>query len=368
MKIAILSNKSKPLGDPLGEDFEKFIVLLINGLNEEQNNLSVFASINSILDIQFHPLNSDAIDWGFQQDCNLEFKNFIDHQHAYSEALNFIQDQDHDLILNFTDHPWPILNGRFLNTPLITVLNTPPTAALQSAVKLNQHKGIYFICSSYYLQSIWAPHSQISEVIPSGIDVNLHSFSNVTEENRAIWMGDIERGTGLEDALLACKQNYWNLCIIGEIKDQKYLDYIIEPYLDEETFILDPEKDSLTCENYLKRAEVALFTQEKYNTAELILKCLAYGMPVATYPMNSLKEFLPEGIGKQTTAENIAELAHIGKTVLKNPRRNCRGFVEEHFASQKQAKYFSEFINKIVQSEQSKKENAKKLVQKKSLP
>lgn len=361
MKIAILANNGQPLNENSENPLEIFLKQLLGDLLKAEHEVSVFADKDSSIYEGFFALNAGAIDWKHQKNQSTEFKTFIENQHAYNEVFNFIEETGYDVILNFTDHPWPIFNGRFLDSPMITVLNNSPSPELQSAVKLNQVPGSYFMCTSYHFQSEWSAHSQINDIIPLGIDVDSQNFSKVTEENRAVWRGDIKRDTGLEDALQVCKQNYWNLCIIGEIKNQEYFDYIIKPYLKREDIHLHPDKDALTCENYLSHAEVSLITQDTPATVDFTLKSLAHGTPVAAYPISSIKEYLPEGIGKQTQNTNIAELAYAGKITRNYARLDCRNFIESYYSTDKQVEKFRAFLKRIVEYEKPVKEISEKL-------
>ena len=352
MKIAIIGHSAKPITEHSQGYLEMFTYNLIVGLLEEGMDVTLFAKHGSVVPCELYTFNFNSIDWSFDDTItpeeSLKEKKFAEEQHAYFEVFNIIRESSFAVVHNISLHQIPIFTAQFLPISTLTSLHTAPLALLQSSIKLNQDRKNYYATVSHELKSIWSPHTRIDDVIYNGIDENRWKFYKHVEEKQAVWIADVTRANKLVDVIQACNELGWRLWIIGNIPNEAYYTYIIEPLLSDTIEYLG-DLDAEESMKYQKRSHVMVLTKSAPDYFGWdIMKSLSLGTPIAAYESPHIVEFLYSACGTFAENDNPSALKAAIVGASEKSREDCRNFVLDNYTQKRMVREYISLYRKII--------------------
>jgi len=335
MKIGIIAHLKHPIRSPFRGGLEAFTFDICKRLSERGHQVTLFASSKSDAALNVYPILDDSSYddlTGFREKKpNLSSEYMAEH-HAYMDLMQHIDTMDLDVIFNNSLHYVPVTMAGMLNTPMLTVLHTPPFFELKNAVKLESRSGsITYATVSARNAENWSPYTTACTVIDNGIDLNNWKFYEQPEGEYAIWFGRIHPDKGTHLAIEAAKLAGIPLKIAGAIADERYFKSSVEPLLDHTISFLG-QKNHVELNSLIGNARVTLVTPTWEEPFGLVIaESLACGTPIAGFAVGSLTQLINAETGKLTSAGDVAGLAAAITAASTKDRQQCRKQAENSF-------------------------------------
>jgi len=129
MKIAVLAHLKHPIRKPFMGGLEAFTYEVTKLLLQRGHEVTLFASEHSDPSLNVHAILSD-VDYDMETLSRFRShelsEDFISTHHAYLELMQEIDQYDFDVIFNNSLNYVPITMATLAETPMVTVLHTPP--------------------------------------------------------------------------------------------------------------------------------------------------------------------------------------------------------------------------------------------------
>ncbi|MBL4678149.1 MAG: glycosyltransferase family 4 protein [Mucilaginibacter sp.] len=340
MKIGIIAHLKHPIRKPFAGGLEAFTYEISRRLTEKGHEVMLFASSASDAGGTLHPILND---------CNYDSRTgnrlkqpdmsseYIAEHHAYYGLMSGIDELNLDIIFNNSLHYVPITMANLVQTPMVTVLHTPPFYELQNAIRAERrHPCIEYITVSRSNALNWNEYLEDCSYVLNGIDLNAWSYHEAgNQENYAVWFGRIHPDKGLDLAIKAARKAGIMLKVAGGIADRRYYKEKIEPLLDSNVQMLGlcghRELNAL-----IGGAKVCLITpvwQEPFGL--VVAEALACGTPVAGFATGALPEVMGADCGVLVAPGDIEALAEAIGRAASLDRKGIRSYAEEHLNIEK---------------------------------
>lgn len=308
LNIALIAHIRHPIAEPFMGGMEAHSHQLARALTKAGHRVTLFASGDSEVDCDLHPLLPAHYDrtlpW-HQYHGTAELTALLDD--AYARALPHLR--DFDVVHNNSLHRFPLEFARSAGVPMLTSLHIPPFKVLHSAVAQAAAPWCHFTVTSRTQRQTWWPEAAPPEahVLYNGIDTDRFGF-NTRGNGRAIWAGRITPSKGPHLAAAAAQRAGIGLSIWGSIEDADYFDTHLRPLLGED---IRYEGHACAAElaHEMAAASVLLFTPLWDEPFGLVAaEAMACGTPVASLGNGAAAEVIGAGgvIAYECTAQALA--------------------------------------------------------------
>jgi glycosyltransferase involved in cell wall biosynthesis len=352
MKIGIIAHLKHPIRSPFAGGLEAFTFDICKRLQDRGHEVILFASAKSDPSLNVHPILSDEHyndQTGYREKKpNLSSEYMAEH-HAYMDLMQHIDTMGLDLIFNNCLHYVPITMAALLQTPMLTVLHTPPFFELKNAVRLAGRKGrMPYITVSARNAENWSPYTSNCTVIQNGIDLQHWDYQPEPTGKYAIWFGRIHPDKGIHLAIKAAQLAGMPLKIAGGIADEKYFKTQVEPLLTEGIEFLG-RKNHDELNQLIGNALVSLITpvwEEPFGL--VVAESLACGTPVAGFSIGALPALVPKETGVLVAPNDYTALATAITEASKKVRSACREHAEATFAIDKMVSAYEQQFEEAI--------------------
>ncbi|KLT63767.1 glycosyltransferase [Pedobacter sp. BMA] len=337
MKIGIISHLKHPIRAPFAGGLEVFTHHITTALQSSGHDVTLFASSSSDPSLPLVPiLTDDHYDelTGQRRKMKDLPSEYIAEHHAYFRLMTEIDQYGFDVIFNNSLHYVPITMATIVNTPIVTVLHTPPFYELELAIAAERRKPIIdYITVSRKSAENWRGLVNQCNVILNGIKIEKWDFHPEAGLDRyALWFGRIHPDKGLHLAIAAARAAKIPLRIAGGIADEKYYKQKIEPLMgDDLVFLGLLDQPSLNRE--IGNASVCLITpcwEEPFGF--VAAEAMACGTPIAGFRMGALPEIIAPHTGVLAAGGNVDQLAEAILEAEKLNRSEIRKYALQKFS------------------------------------
>ncbi len=246
---------------------------------------------------------------------------------ARVQQLMINRQKEYSLILNN-------MRGEATFFPLAKKLNKP----FINVMHLNIFPQLAELLLKYQIKVITISNNQKKEfpnldylsTIYNPINTKTLSF-NPQPKNYALMVSTIGYHKNQQEAILACRQARIPLVLAGKIRDQKYFDEQIKPYIDKKNLTYYGEMSFNKKLKLYQQARVFLFPikwQEPFGL--VVIEALACGTPIIAYPHGGPKEIVKDG-KTGFLVNNINEMAQKISQINLIKREICRQDAEKRF-------------------------------------
>jgi len=302
MKIGIIAHLKHPIVAPFAGGLEAFTHQITKALMAYGHEVLLFASSGSDASLPLIPILSDQ-DYDSHTGIRMKRRDipseYIAEHHAYYQLMTEIDGYDLDIVFNNSLHYIPITMANVINTPLLTVLHTPPFYELGLAIRAERTKPVVnYVTVSGQSAANWKDYIPDCRVIQNGISLNKwKTYAKPSADPYAVWFGRIHPDKGLHLAIEAAKLAGIKLKVAGRVADQRYFNERIAPILDDSITLLGLQ-DQPDLNKLIGNASVCLVTpcwQEPFGL--VVAEALACGTPLAGFRMGALPELITKDIG-----------------------------------------------------------------------
>ncbi|MCX2430268.1 glycosyltransferase [Pedobacter sp. GR22-10] len=354
MRIGIIAHLKHPIIAPFAGGLEVFTHEITRRLVSRGHDVILFASSSSDENLPVDPILSDE---HYDQQTGMRIKKrdlpseYIAEHHAYFGLMSKIDDYNLDIIFNNSLHYIPITMANLLNTPMLTVLHTPPFYELQLAIKAEQKNPvIQYVTVSKQSAANWSNIVSSCEVIENGIDLDQWKvYAEASEEKYAVWFGRIHPDKGLHLAIQAAKLAGIPLKIAGGIADQKYFKEKVAILLDESTTLLGLQ-DQKSLNALIGGASVCIVSpcwQEPFGL--VVAEALSCGTPVAGFKMGALSEIIATGTGILVDYPAVDDLATAIQDAMKLDRKTVSNYARQRFDIEKMVEKYEDMLAAVAE-------------------
>lgn len=333
MNIGIIAHLKHPIRKPYMGGLEAFTHDICRRLKDRGHQITLYASELSDPELNVKVILSDT---DYDRETFSRFRShelsedFISTHHAYLELMQDIDGNGHDLIFNNSLNYVPITMASLIQTPMITVLHTPPIFEMKRAMAHEKKLGqIKYVSVSKPNADAWRPFISNCEVISNGVDTTSWTFNENPAGGYVIWFGRIHPDKGTHLAIEATRKAGRKIKLAGTVADRHYYEVYVEPLLSDDVEVLGAcNHEELN--HWIGNADCSIITpcwDEPFGL--VVAESLACGTPVAGIARGALPAIVCKKTGCLTTSNNTDELAScINKAVLLN-RHDCRSRAQE---------------------------------------
>ncbi len=309
LSIGLVASARYPIREPFAGGLEAHTWQLATGLRERGHEVTVFGGTGSdpTLRVQAMPalpsLSAQA-----RRDVSMPAEYFIAEHHAYLGLMLELGAAGRcDVVHNNSLHYLPIAMASTLRTPLLTTLHTPPTAWLESAVRLRSPRHTSFAAVSAHTARQWSALVPAITVVRNGVD--LDQWTPGPGHGSPVWFGRLVPEKGPELAIRAALEAGTGLRLAGPLPDAGYFHDQIEPLLGEDIEYLGhlSHQDLVHLVGSAGVAVVSPRWEEPYGL--VVAEALACGTPVAGFARGALPEIVDESSGVLAAPDDVSGLA-----------------------------------------------------------
>ncbi|UHG89925.1 glycosyltransferase [Spirosoma oryzicola] len=352
MNIGIIAHLKHPIRKPYMGGLEAFTHDVCLRLKNRGHQITLYASELSDPALNVRVIMSDT---DYDRETFSRFRShelseeFISTHHAYLELMQDIDGQGHDIIFNNSLNYVPITMASLIQTPMLTVLHTPPIFELKRAIRHEKKRGqIRYVSVSRPNAEAWRPFVGDCEVVSNGVDTTRWTFVDQPTGGYVLWFGRIHPDKGTHLAIQAAKEAGRKIKIAGSIADRSYFDIYVQPLLDDSVELVgNCSHEQLN--HYIGNADVSVITpcwDEPFGL--VVAESLACGTPVAGIARGALPSILCEKSGCLTSSSSPSELARcINQAALLN-RADCRQRAESELDVERMVDAYEQLFAQLI--------------------
>jgi glycosyltransferase involved in cell wall biosynthesis len=328
MNIGIIAHLKHPIRKPFMGGLEAFTHDIAKRLKDRGHEITLYASELSDPYLNVHVILSDM---DYDRETFSRFRShemsedFISTHHAYLELMQDIDGNGHDIIFNNSLNYVPVTMSTMLETPMVTVLHTPPIFEMKRAMAHERKIGkMNYVSVSKPNAEAWRPYLNDCAVINNGIDTAAWKFHSEPKGNYLAWFGRIHPDKGTHIAIQAAKLSGYKIKVAGSIADRHYYETYVAPLVDDSVELLG-NCSHQELNDLIGNALCCLITpcwEEPFGL--VVAESLACGTPVAGISRGALPYILTAETGSLTSSNDPAELAGCIKNAIKLDRSACR--------------------------------------------
>ncbi|WP_231489792.1 glycosyltransferase family 4 protein [Pedobacter sp. Leaf170] len=333
MNIGIIAHLKHPIRKPYMGGLEAFTYEITKRLIMRGHDVTLYASELSDPSLNVKVILSDL---DYDRETFSRFRShemsedFISTHHAYLELMQDIDGNGHDIIFNNSLNYVPVTMSTILETPMITVLHTPPIFEMKRAMAHERKSGrIRYVSVSRSNAKAWQPYLNDCEVIWNGVDVTQWKFYPEQRGDYVIWFGRIHPDKGTHLAIQAAKSAGVKIKVAGTIADSHYYHTYVEPLLSDNVEMLgNCTHEELN--ELIGNAKCSVITpcwEEPFGL--VVAESLACGTPVAGIAKGALPYLIDDSCGSLTQSNDPEELALCIKKAITLNRIESRKRAEE---------------------------------------
>jgi len=355
MNIGIIAHLKHPIKKPFMGGLETFTYEITQRLIAKGHQVTLYASEQSDPKLNVHVILSD-IDYDretFSRFRSHELsEDFISTHHAYLELMQDIDGKNHDVIFNNSLNYVPVTMATLINTPMVTVLHTPPIFEMKRAMSYERKSGkVRYVSVSNSNAIAWQPYLNSCEVITNGVDMQTWKYFEQPTGKYVIWFGRIHPDKGTHIAIQAAKIAGYKIKVAGSIADHHYYQTYVEPLIDEQVELLgNCSHEELN--ELIGNALCAVITpcwEEPFGL--VVAESLACGTPVAGIAKGALPYLITHTTGCLTSSSNPAELADCIGNAIHLKRADCRQHAENTLNIERMADAYEQVLMDSIQQQ-----------------
>jgi glycosyltransferase involved in cell wall biosynthesis len=354
MNIGIIAHLKHPIRKPFMGGLEAFTHDIAKRLKDRGHEITLYASELSDPYLNVQVILSD-IDYDretFSRFRSHEMsEDFISTHHAYLELMQDIEGKGHDIIFNNSLNYVPVTMSTMLETPMVTVLHTPPIFEMKRAMAHEQKIGkMNYVSVSKSNAEAWKPYLNKCAVINNGIDTSEWKFHLEPQGDYVVWFGRIHPDKGTHIAIQAAKLAGYQIKVAGSIADRHYYETYVAPLIDESVDMVGNcthQELNILIGNALT-CIITPCWEEPFGL--VVAESLACGTPVAGISRGALPYILTSETGCLTSSNDPAELAKCIKDAVKLDRSACRKRAEIKLDVERMVDAYEELFTSTVAS------------------
>jgi glycosyltransferase involved in cell wall biosynthesis len=334
LRVCVIASSRFPVREPFMGGLEAHTHALASRLIRRGHTVSVFAAPGSDPDLGATavPVAEFRTSTAARSDVGSPPEAWMQEHHAYLDLMLSLARGVHgpfDVIHNNSLHHLPVAMTPLLNTPMVTVLHTPPVPWLESAVGFAA-PGTRFIAVSHAVRRAWR-RTVSSHTIHNGVDVA--RWTPGGGGGPALWSGRIVPEKAPHEALLAARAAGLRIDLAGPVHDQSYFAEHVQPLLANPSARYLGHLDADGLRHAVAGASVAVVTPQWEEPFGLVAaEALSCGTPVAAYDRGALTELIDEHTGVLAPAGDIPALAEAMRRAATLDRAAARRRAVEHFS------------------------------------
>lgn len=353
MKIGIIAHLKHPIIAPFAGGLEVFTHQVTLALMALGHEVLLFASDTSDPSLPLEPILADKHydkATGIRKRKNDLPSEYIAEHHAYFKLMANIDTYNLDIIFNNSLHYIPITMAGSIQTPMVTVLHTPPFYELEIAIAAERRTPIInYVTVSKQSAFNWNTLIEDCPVILNGILLENWDFYTEASHNKyAIWFGRIHPDKGLHMAIKAARAAKIPLRVAGGIADQKYFEKEILPILGNDIILLGLLNQT-ELNKEIGKASVCLITpcwQEPFGF--VVAEAMVCGTPIAGFKMGALPELINEETGILVDFGDIKALAEAIQTASGLNRQVIHKQAQNKFGFQKMITAYEQLFERVL--------------------
>lgn len=272
---------------------------------------------------------------------------------AIIKMLHLIKERvrDFDIIhnhFNFFMFPLQFLEGIL---PMLTTIRRPMDRLYAETIKL--FPKIHFCTLSQDAKKSAEDYGiRVLDFVYNGIDIEAYEF-NKTPEDYLFYLGRMNQGKGIMEAIRVAKECGKKLIIAGNIVGAEEWNYFmreIQPLLNEPNINFVGQVDFNEKVKLLKNASALLFpisVREAFGN--VMIESMACGTPVIAFPSGSVPEVVVDG-KTGFIVENEKEMVEMIGKINSINRSDCREYVEKNFTVKKMTDKYEKIYETILAS------------------
>jgi len=364
MKIAIIGNFSHSLDDPSDRELIRFIHSFTERLGKH-HTVAYYGQKEELQNATSHQILTDNEIKERQKLLNagkaMAALSIVNK--AYVRTLKEVDVAGFDLVHNISDQLAPLAASSRLSAILVTTLFRSPDKNRVNFMNDNPEiVDSYFCAPTIGIKKAWKKSVSNLDIahIPSG---SLPATEEITlnmgaPKRKALWVGDIKKGCGLELAAQACALAGVGMNIVGDLEDKEFYREKVLPHLTNEDRFLGPP-DKVDLKELMEESRIGLWTAEFSGPLPLTaLKMLASGLPIVGINCPSMESHITKEIGA-LARKNKEDIA----LAIKGLKDHCRVKIQQktvntYGASESTARYMEIFKFVKALQDESKKQQA----------
>jgi glycosyltransferase involved in cell wall biosynthesis len=310
MKVAVLAPISWRVPPRHYGPWEQFVSLLTEGLVERGEEVTLFATADSITSARLRAIAPT----GYSEDPSLDAKAW----EALHVALLYEEAAEFDLIHNSFDF-LPLVFTRLVDTPVVTTIHGFASDATLP-VYLEYSDRVSYVAIS---EADRHPSLSYAATIHHGID--MAAFELGLGGGPLMFLGRIHPDKGTAVAIDVARSAGVPLVIAGIIQDQEYFDRLVAPCLDGTQVSYVGPVGPADRQRLLGGARALLHLidfEEPFGLS--VVEAMACGTPVITYARGSMPEIVRPGIngflvlGPDEAAAAVADADHLDRARVRD--------------------------------------------------
>lgn len=330
LRICIIASSRFPIAEPFAGGLEAHTHALARSLVARGHEVTVFAAPGSDPELEVRALDVAPYEPsdGARRDVAAPPDAWMREHHAYLALMMELQRTGragYDIIHNNTLHHLPIAMASAVEVPMITTLHTPPTAWLESAMRLNAPAST-FVAVSRSTASQWS-ETVAPSVIHNGVDTERWVAGPGGEG--AVWFGRLVPEKAPHVAIDAARLAGIPLVLAGPLHDPDYYATEIVPRLGDDVRYAG-HLGGRDLVDLIGRSAVAVVTprwEEPYGL--VVAEAMACGTPVAAFARGGLVELVSPESGRLAAPDDVAALAAAMREAAALPRAAVRRHAQE---------------------------------------
>jgi len=334
MKIAILSPIAWRSPPAKYGPWEQVASNIAEGLNDQNIDVTLFATGNSITKGKLEYISEDA--YCENPDMDPKVWECLHISNLMEQADKF------DIIHNHFDF-LPLTYSRLIKTPMLTTIHGFSSKKILEVYKKYNDSGSYVSISN----SDRSPDLHYAATVYNGIDADAFTFKE-KPNNYLLFFGRIHPEKGTYESILIAKQSQRKLIISGIIQDQEYFDSKVKPYINDDDIVFvgnsGPDKRDELLGNAFALLHPISF-EEPFGLS--VAEAMMCGTPVIAFNKGSMPELIfheKTGFLVSTVSEAVTAVNNIQSI----DRRYCRDWAHSKFSRQKMISGYLEVYNEIL--------------------
>lgn len=328
LDIGLIADSRNPIREPFAGGLEAHTHALATGLRARGHRVTIYASDASDAGLGVVPVRVPEqrlrLSRRARSDMSMPDERFMQDHHAYLDLMLRLRRTSHDVLHNNSLHYLPVAMAPSLSLPVVTVLHTPPTPWIESAVQCSARSGNEFVSVSKANARAWRHSLQVRAVVANGVDLGVWRPSRPADPPYAVWTGRMVPEKAPHLAIEAAHRAGLALRLAGPTPDPEYFEREIRGRLGGEAVYLG----HLSRRELVKLvggARVSLVTpcwDEPYGL--VVAESLACGTPVAGFARGAIPEILNVHCGRLAEPGDVADLARAATEAMRLRRDDCR--------------------------------------------
>ncbi|SHH09353.1 Glycosyltransferase involved in cell wall bisynthesis [Jatrophihabitans endophyticus] len=330
-RIAVIAPSRSPLAEPFSGGLVAHVWALCTNLLQRGHDVTVFASPGSDprLPLSDIALTGPVLSEDARADVSMPPDVVLDEHHAYLSVMMQLAAQPgrYDVVHNHSLHHLPIAMARFVSTPMVTTLHTPPTPWLESAVQSGPRTAMRFVAVSEHTAGRWRPLLDHVDVVPNGVD--LARWPAGPGGCDLAWTGRLVPEKAPHLAIHAARRAGRRLVLAGPVDDRDYYKLEIEPLLGDDV-VHAGHLDQAALSELVRTSAAVVVTpvwDEPYGL--VVAEALASGTPVAGFRRGGVPEVVDDSCARLVRGGDIAALAGAIDEAVLLPRAAARARAEQ---------------------------------------